>query len=288
MTRPPHLWRTRTGVLTTEEHTLVMGVLNVTPDSFSDGGRFLEHGAAVAQGLAMAAAGADLVDVGGESTRPRAEPVEAWEEIDRVVPVVAALADRGIVVSVDTSKAEVAEAALAAGAEIVNDVTALGDPDMAGVVSGAGAGLVLMHMLGTPRTMQIDPRYDDVVGEVRDFLIGRAADAEVAGVDRDRIAVDPGIGFGKTPAHNLDLLASVPALAAAGYPVVVGASRKSFLTAVLGPLDPEERDAPTAAAHVLAIAGGAAAIRVHDVVVGLRTARVADAIVRREGGGSGW
>jgi dihydropteroate synthase len=269
-------------VLTTEDHTLVMGVLNVTPDSFSDGGRFQEHGSAIAGGIAMAGIGADIVDVGGESTRPGSDPAEADEEIRRVVPVVSALADRGIVVSIDTSKAEVAAAALDAGAEIVNDVTALGDPDMAGVVAEAAAGLVLMHMLGTPRTMQDDPRYDDVVADVREFLIGRAAVALAAGVARDRIAVDPGIGFGKTVGHNLELLAGVPALAGSGYPVVIGASRKSFLTALLGPLDPEDRDAPTAAAHVMAIAGGAAVIRVHDVVVGLRTARVADAIVRRK------
>jgi dihydropteroate synthase len=234
----------------------------------------------------MAEAGADLIDVGGESTRPGSDPVTAEEEIARVVPVVAALAGRGIVVSVDTSKAVVAAAALAAGAEVVNDVTALRDPDMAGTVAEAGAGLVLMHMRGTPRTMQDDPRYDDVVAEVRDHLVERAAAAEEAGVGRDQLCIDPGIGFAKTVQHNLTLLGAMPALAAAGYPVLVGASRKSFLTALLGPLSPEERDGPTAAAHVLAIAGGAAAIRVHDVVVGLRTARVADAIVRSEGGGS--
>jgi dihydropteroate synthase len=236
--------------------------------------------------MAMAEAGADLVDVGGESTRPGAEPVDADEEIARVVPVVAALAERGIVVSIDTSKAVVAAAALAAGAEVVNDVTSLGDPDMAGVVAEWRAGLVIMHMLGTPRTMQDDPRYDDVVSEVRDFLVQRAAVAEGAGVTGDRIAIDPGVGFGKTVGHNLQLLGGVTAIADTGYPVVIGASRKSFLAALLGPLPPEERDAPTAAAHVLAISGGAAVIRVHDVVVALRTARVADAIVRQQGGGS--
>ena len=263
-----------------------MGVLNVTPDSFSDGGAHFDRDAAVAHGLEMAAQGADLVDVGGESTRPGANPVPAAEEIDRVVPVVAALAERGVVVSIDTAKASVAAAAIEAGAEVVNDVTALGDPDMAPLVADSGAGVVLMHMRGTPRTMQQDPRYHDVVAEVREFLGGRADEAAGHGISPDRICIDPGIGFGKTLDHNLALLHRVGDLAALGYPVLVGASRKSFLAGILGDVPAEERDAPSAAAHVLAIAGGAAAIRVHNVVVGLRTARVADAIVRFEGGTS--
>lgn len=257
-----------------------MGVLNVTPDSFSDGGRFLERDAAVAHGLEMAARGADLIDVGGESTRPGSEGVDAAAEIDRVVPVVEALVERGALVSIDTSKAEVAVAAVAAGASVINDVTALGDPEMARVAADTGAGLVLMHMLGTPRTMQEDPRYDDVVAEVRDFLVGRARAAEAAGVSREAICIDPGIGFGKKLEHNLALLGAVGELAATGYPVLVGASRKSWMTFLLGDVPMAERDPVSDVAHALAIAGGAAVIRVHDVVVGLRSARTADAIVR--------
>lgn len=257
-----------------------MGIINVTPDSFSDGGRFLASDAAIAHGLAMAEAGVDLVDVGGESTRPGAAEVDADAEIDRVVPVVQALADRGVLVSIDTSKAGVAAAAIEAGAAVVNDVTALGDPDMAGLVAGAGVGLVLMHMKGTPRTMQIDPHYDDVVAEVRDFLVERAAAAESSGVARDAVCIDPGIGFGKNLDHNLALLAQIEVLAATGYPVLVGASRKSWITHLLGDMRQADRDLVTATAHALAIAGGAALIRVHDVVAGLRSARTADAMVR--------
>lgn len=264
-----------------------MGVLNVTPDSFSDGGRYSDRDDAIERGLEMSAQGADLVDVGGESTRPGSDPVPEGVEISRVVPVVAGLAEQGIVVSVDTSKAGVAARALDAGAEIVNDVTALGDPDMAGVVASAGAGVVLMHMLGTPRTMQRDPHYGDVVAEVGAFLRERADAAMASGIDADRICVDPGIGFGKTLDHNLALLAGVGELASMGFPVAVGVSRKSFLAEIVGSVSPEERDAATAAAHVLAIAAGAAVIRVHNVVMGLRTARVGDAIVRAEGGWSG-
>ena len=257
-----------------------MGIVNVTPDSFSDGGRFLTHDAAIAHGLDMTETGADLVDVGGESTRPGAAEVSADVEIDRVVPVVRALSDRNVLVSIDTGKAEVAEAALDAGAVAVNDVTALGDPNMAGVVAKAGAGLILMHMRGNPRTMQADPRYDDVLTDVRDFLVARAELAGSMGIAWEAICIDPGIGFGKSLDHNLDLMANVPVLAAAGYPVVIGASRKSWMVHLLGDLQPEERDPVTAVAHALAIAGGASVIRVHDVVMGLRSARTADAIVR--------
>lgn len=267
-------------VLDTTAHTLVMGVLNVTPDSFSDGDRHAEAEAAVCRGLEMLAEGADLVDVGGESTRPGAAPVEAAEELRRVIPVVRDLAAAGAVVSIDTAKAEVAVAALAAGAAVVNDVTALGDPGMAGVVASAGSGLVLLHMQGTPRTMQDDPRYEDVVAEVARFLADKAAAAEAAGIEPSCICLDPGIGFGKGLEHNLALLRGVPDLVAFGYPVMVGASRKRFLAGILGPLPPAERDAASSAAQVMAIAGGAAVIRVHNVVVGLQTARVADAIVR--------
>jgi dihydropteroate synthase len=260
-----------------------MGILNVTPDSFSDGGRFLAFDAAVAHGLQMAADGADLVDVGGESTRPGADAVSADAEIDRVVPVVRALAGEGIVVSIDTSKAAVADAAIAAGAAVVNDVSALGDQAMGRLVAGAGVGVVLMHMLGSPRTMQDDPRYDDVVEDVIGFLAIRAERAVGQGIDPPRICLDPGIGFGKTLHHNLDLLtAGVSRLAGLGFPVLVGASRKSFIERILGPILAVERDGPSATAHALAIASGAAMIRVHNVVEGLRSARVADAIVRAE------
>jgi len=271
-------------VLPTDERTVVMGVLNVTPDSFSDGGNFFDTGAAIERGLEMIAQGADLVDVGGESTRPGSLPVPEGEERRRVVPVVAALSAAGGVVSVDTAKGTVARSALAAGATVVNDVTALADPETAVAIAAAGAGVVLMHMQGAPRTMQEDPHYDDVVTEVRDFLLDRAAAAEDAGIRADAICLDPGIGFGKTLEHNLALLGHLDVLAAAGYPVLVGASRKSFLEHLLGPIAAEDRDPATAAAHVLAIARGATLIRVHNVVMGLRTARVADAIVRAAGG----
>jgi len=265
--------------LSDHDHTLVMGALNVTPDSFSDGGRFLEVDAAIARGLEFYAEGADLVDVGGESTRPGAEPISARTEIERVVPVIAALAAKGVVVSIDTSKAEVAAAALEAGALVVNDVTAIDDPEMAGLVAEWSAGLVLVHMQGEPRTMQHDPRYDDVVEDVARALEATAASAVDAGVRRESICLDPGIGFGKTLAHNLDLLAlGVSRLTERGFPILVGVSRKSFIAKILGEID--DRDAASAAAQVLAIASGASIIRSHNVVMALRTARVADAIVR--------
>jgi dihydropteroate synthase len=268
--------------LTTVDHTLVIGVLNVTPDSFSDGGRYLDHEAAVSRGLEMWAQGADLIDVGGESTRPGAAEVHAGEEAARVVPVIADLAAHGVLTSVDTSKAAVATLALEAGAVVVNDVTALSDPAMGAVAAAAECGVVLMHMQGTPRTMQLDPHYDDVIAEVADFLARRVEQAVAAGIDPQRICLDPGIGFGKNLGHNLDLIGTgVAVLARLGHPVLVGASRKSFLEKVLGPTPPAERDTATVAAHTLAIAAGASAIRVHNVVEGLRSARIADAIVRR-------
>jgi len=270
----------RTRAFDTGGGTLVMGVLNVTPDSFSDGGLHAETATAIARGWQMASEGAAIVDVGGESTRPGADPVPADEEMRRVMPVIEALTADGIAVSIDTSKPEVADAALAAGAEIVNDVTALSAPDMAGVVAGRGAGLVLMHMQGEPRTMQVDPTYGDVVAHVTDFLVGRVQVARDAGVGPERICLDPGIGFGKRLEHNLALLGDgVRSLVATGHPVLVGASRKSWLQHLLGEISMAERDAPSSAAHALAIAAGASVIRVHNVVMGLRIARVADAIV---------
>jgi dihydropteroate synthase len=243
----------------------LMGVVNVTPDSFSDGGLYLDPGAAIAHGEELAAEGAAILDVGGESTRPGAAPVAAEEEMRRVVPVVAALAGVAEAISVDTSKAVVAEAALDAGAAIVNDVTALrGDPEMAALVADRGAGLVLMHMAGDPRTMQVDPTYGDVVAEVRDFLAARLEAAVAAGVDESRIWLDPGIGFGKTVAHNLELLRGIPALATLGRSILLGTSRKSFIGRTDGS-ETDDRLGGTIATSILAATAGAQILRVHDV-----------------------
>ena len=246
----------------------LMGVVNVTPDSFSDGGRFLDRDAAIAHGLALRAEGADILDVGGESTRPGADPVPAGEEAERVVGVIGALAAAGARVSVDTSKAQVARAALEAGADYVNDVTALrGDPEMAAVVAEAGVTCCLMHMLGTPRTMQRDPRYDDVVSDVKAFLEERLAVAVREGIAEERVHLDPGIGFGKTVEHNLELLRRLDELAALGRPLVIGTSRKSFLGRLTGREDPADRTPGTIATSVLALERGASIFRVHDVAV---------------------
>jgi dihydropteroate synthase len=241
-----------------------MGVVNVTPDSFSDGGLFLDPEAAVAHGRELVAQGAEILDIGGESTRPGAEKVSEGEELRRVVPVVAGLAGTAIV-SVDTSKLAVAEAALDAGAGIVNDVTAMRhDPEIGALCAERGAGLVLMHMLGDPRTMQVDPHYEDVVDEVKAFLAERLEAAVAAGVDEERVWLDPGIGFGKTLEHNLELLRRLGELRDLGRPLVIGTSRKSFL----GKIDDspvEERLGGTIASSVLAAAEGADVLRVHDV-----------------------
>ena len=253
------------GLLERFPRPAVMGVLNVTPDSFSDGGEFLDERAAVARGRQLVADGADLVDVGGESTRPGADPVTAREELRRVIPVIERLAAAGVAVSVDTMKPEVAERALAAGASFVNDVTAFGhDRGMAEVVAAAGVGVCLMHMRGEPRTMQDDPRYDDVVAEVRDHLAQRVEWALRAGIAPAQISVDPGIGFGKTTAHNLTLLRNLGTLTALGHPVVIGVSRKRFLGDLTG--EPVAGRGPaTAAANLEAYRRGAWMFRVHDV-----------------------
>lgn len=244
----------------------LMGILNVTPDSFYDGGRWEKTDAAVRRGLRMIEAGADVVDVGGQSTRPGSSPVPIREEIRRVVPVVRALRARcDVPVSIDTSRGEVARRALEAGADWINDVTGLrGDPEMASIAAEHGAHVVIMHMQGTPRTMQEDPSYDDVVDEVRDFLERRARRAIEAGVPADKMLVDPGIGFGKKLEHNRALLRNVGTLQASGYPLVIGHSRKSFLGEVLG------REAPDRLAGTLAVSGylmeaGVDVLRVHDV-----------------------
>jgi dihydropteroate synthase len=244
-----------------------MGVVNVTPDSFSDGGRFFDCDAAIRHGLELEAEGAAILDIGGESTRPGADPVGASEELRRVLPVIEGLIAAGAKaeISIDTSKAEVADRALRAGATIVNDVTALrADPEMAPVVAAEGAALCLMHMLGDPRTMQDDPRYDDVVAEVSAFLQERMAVAVAAGVPVDRIVLDPGIGFGKTVAHNLELLRRLDEFVAVGRPVLIGTSRKSFLGRLTG-RDVEHRLAATIATNVIGYIHGASIFRVHEV-----------------------
>jgi dihydropteroate synthase len=252
---------------------LVMGVVNVTPDSFSDGGRYLDPAAAVAHGLALVADGADVVDVGGESTRPGAAPVDPAEERERVLPVVRELAGH-VRVSIDTRHAEVAEAALAAGATLVNDVSA----SLHEVAAAAGAGWVAMHMQGDPRSMQDDPRYDDVVAEVRDALVERAEAARAAGVEE--VWIDPGIGFGKRPEHNLRLLAHLDALVATGWPVLIGTSRKGFLGRLLAASDgvdsvgPEDRIEGSLATATWAMAQGVRMVRVHDVRPTAQAARV--------------
>ncbi len=244
-----------------------MGVLNVTPDSFSDGGRFLDPQVAIAHGLELQAQGAAILDIGGESTRPGAASVPVEIELARVVPVIEGLVRAGTraAISIDTSKAEVARAALHAGASVVNDVTALrAAPEIAELVAASGADLCLMHMLGTPRTMQTDPHYDDVVAEVKRFLEERMAVAVARGVPEERIVLDPGIGFGKTVAHNLELLVRLPEIVALGRPVLIGTSRKSFLGTLTG-RDVHQRLYATIATNVLAYERGARIFRVHDV-----------------------
>jgi dihydropteroate synthase len=260
-----------------------MGIVNVTPDSFSDGGEFLSPDAAVAHGRELLSAGADIVDVGGESTRPGAAEVSAEEEMERVLPVVAALAADGATVSIDTSKAAVADAALAAGATIVNDVTALADPAMAPLCAERGPGVILMHMKGTPRTMQDDPVYDEVVSDVREFLAERLRFAMDAGIAEDRIWVDPGIGFGKTVDHNLELIARLGELHDLGRPIVVGASRKTFIGKITG-RDVGDRLGGSIASNVLAVAHGADVLRVHDVPETIEALRVAEPILGVAGG----
>jgi dihydropteroate synthase len=268
----------------------VMGVINVTPDSFSDGGQFVEPDAAIAHGIDLAAEGADVLDVGGESTRPGAAPVPAAAELARVLPVVEGLtAATSVPVSIDTTKASVARAALDAGATIVNDVSAgRVDPDIFEITAAAGAGYVAMHMQGEPRTMQLDPKYDDVVREVGDFLDERVEIAHAAGIAAGSVAVDPGIGFGKTVEHNLQLLAGLSALVArVRVPLLVGSSRKTFIGKVLataqgapGALPVDERGEGTLATVVWAVEHGASIVRVHDVRPAAEAIRFLDAMLR--------
>jgi dihydropteroate synthase len=262
----------------------IMGVVNVTPDSFSDGGAFLDRDAAVAHGLRLAFEGADLLDIGGESTRPGADPVPAPEELARVVPVIEGIRaeNAAIRISIDTSKAVVAAAALDAGADYVNDVTALrGDPDMAALVAEREVGVCLMHMIGTPRTMQSQARYDDVVADVKAFLAARVEAATAAGIALERIEVDPGIGFAKTVDHNLELLDRLRELTELGRPIVLGTSRKSFLGRITG-RETAERMPATLATVVMGLERGAEVFRVHDVAPARDALAVAAATLARQ------
>jgi dihydropteroate synthase len=260
---------------------VVMGVLNVTPDSFSDGGRYLGSDAAAERGLRMAGEGAAIIDVGGESTRPGAALVSAAEEIDRVVPVIEQLAARTpVALSVDTSKPEVMAAAVAAGAHIINDVRALRAPGALEAAASSGAAVCLMHMQGEPATMQVDPRYEDVVSEVSAFLAERVAACTAAGIDRGRLCIDPGIGFGKRMEHNLALIDRLPAFAGFGFPVLVGVSRKSLIGMITG-RPTGNRLAGSIALAVLCAERGASIIRAHDVAETVDAVKVAAALARR-------
>ena len=270
---------TRHGKLDFARRTVIMGILNVTPDSFFDGGRRLKPARAIADGIEMVESGADILDVGGESTRPGAQPIDEAEERARVLPVIQGLRrEVDVPISIDTYKSGVARAALNAGADIVNDISALRfDPALVSLVAAEGVPVILMHMQGRPQTMQAEPEYGDVVREVRDFLAAQLYEAMDGGIAAERIVLDPGIGFGKTLEHNLQLLRGLPALAALGQPLLVGASRKAFIGKILG-FDSNRRLEGSLAVAVAAVLGGANLLRVHDVGETCRAARVADAI----------
>ena len=277
------IWNTGRRTFDLANRGVIMGVINVTPDSFSDGGNFTAVSAAVDHGLRLVDEGAEILDIGGESTRPGAAPVTAEEELRRVLPVIEGLAAKtGAAMSIDTSKASVARAAVAAGAEIINDVTALqGDDDMARVAAESACAVVLMHMRGTPRTMQQDPHYDDVVAEVSAHLAQRVDAARAAGIVADRIAIDPGIGFGKTVEHNLQLIAGLRRFAALGHPVLLGVSRKSFLATAAKCPNVEDRDVPTAVLTAEGYRLGARIFRVHAVQPNVQALRLAEALACR-------
>jgi dihydropteroate synthase len=268
--------------------TCIMGVVNVTPDSFSDGGQFFDHGVAAAHGIRLAEQGADIIDIGGESTRPFSEAVSAAEEIGRVVPVIEEIAAHvDIPISIDTTKAEVAESAIKAGATIINDVSALRfDPELAAVAVEFDAPLILMHMLGDPGTMQTEPHYDDVVADIKSFLADAVARAISLGVPRDRLVVDPGIGFGKTIGHNLSLIKHLSRFADLKLPVLIGTSRKAFIRRTLAEepgheLSPQSPEVATGtqATVAAAILNGAHIVRVHDVSPTVATVKLIDAIL---------
>ena len=277
------IWNTGRRTFDLANRGVIMGVINVTPDSFSDGGNFTAVSAAVDHGLRLVDDGAEILDIGGESTRPGAAPVSAEDELRRVLPVIEGLAAKtGAALSIDTSKASVARAAVAAGAEIINDVTALqGDDDMARVAAESACAVVLMHMRGTPRTMQQGPHYDDVVAEVSAHLAQRVDAARAAGIVADRIAIDPGIGFGKTVEHNLQLIAGLGRFAALGHPVLLGVSRKSFLATAAQCPNVEDRDVPTAVLTAEGYRLGARIFRVHAVQPNVQALRLAEALAYR-------
>ncbi len=258
---------------------LIMGILNVTTDSFSDGGRFADYDRALAQAFELIAAGADILDVGGESTRPGSDPVALTAEIERVTPIIRAVRERSdIAISIDTTKSEVALQALSAGADIINDVSSLRfDPDMARVAAESGAPLILMHMLGTPRTMQINPVYESVVSEIIEFLEERMRFAARNGIERSQIIIDPGIGFGKTVAHNLHIIKNLDCFSCMDRPILLGVSRKRFIGSVLGRTE-GERELGTAIANAFGIAAGAHILRVHDVAFHREAIRMAEAV----------
>ena len=258
---------------------LIMGILNVTTDSFSDGGRFADYDRALAQAFELIAAGADILDVGGESTRPGSDPVPLTVEIERVTPIIRAVRESSdIAISIDTTKSEVALQALSAGADIINDVSSLRfDPDMARVAAESGAPLILMHMLGTPRTMQINPVYESVVSEIIEFLEERMRFAAQNGIERSQIIIDPGIGFGKTVAHNLHIIKNLDSFSCTDRPILLGVSRKRFIGSVLGRTE-GERELGTAIANAFGIAAGAHILRVHDVAFHREAIRMAEAL----------
>ena len=275
------LIRLRDQELDCSSRTLVMGVLNVTPDSFSDGGRFYDPVKAIQHGLKLARDGADIIDVGGESTRPGSEGISVQEEMRRVIPVIEALAhELKVPISIDTYKSEVAERALEAGAAMVNDISAMRfDPRMAEVVVKYGVPVVLMHMLGTPKDMQLDPKYKDLLGEILDFLRSRIEWALSQGILEDQIIVDPGIGFGKTLEHNLSLIKNLSRFSCLGRPILLGTSRKSFIGKILG-VGVDQREEGTAATVALGICNGANIVRVHDVARMVPVVRVTDAVMK--------
>jgi dihydropteroate synthase len=275
-------WKIRDRIVDLSEHGMIMGVLNVTPDSFSDGGNFLNVDDAVTHGIEMAKQGAHIIDIGGESTRPGAEAVSTDEELRRVIPVIETLRGKiDIFISIDTSKADVANAALDAGASIINDVTGgRGDPEMMPLAGARKAGFIIMHMQGTPRTMQTAPRYDDVVSEVTDFFLQQYERALECGIDPMGMAFDPGVGFGKTLAHNLELLTNLHRLRIHDRPLAIGVSRKSFLGKLTGASDMHERLAPALALTALLRANGADIFRVHDVKENVAALRTAEAVLQ--------
>jgi dihydropteroate synthase len=273
-------WRTKNRRFDLTGRPLVMGIVNVTLDSFSDGGKCLDPREAVEHALRMAADGADIIDLGGDSTRPGAEPISVDEEMARVLPVIWKLGPEvQCALSIDTYKAEVAEAALEAGAEIVNDVGGLRDPAMAGVAARAGAGLVIMHMRGEPRTMQEAPEYEDVTGEIREFFRQSFARAITCGMTPEQIAFDPGIGFGKRVEHNVSLIKRMEELRVEGRPLVMGASRKGFLAKISGAREMSERLGPTLAVTALGRTLGVNIFRVHDVLENVRALKIAEAVL---------